>query len=128
MVAALIWGVPGVPITIKGLRAYATLSVSEIWWSVVLTLCIVAFFALIFHRVVNRYTARIATLPEKNYLWQTFPLRGWLLILFMMGLGVAMKHISGIPLQFTAIFYSGLGPMLIAAAARYLKSGFYPAK
>ena len=38
----------------------------------------------------------------------------------MMSLGIALKHIPEIPSAFTASFYSGLGPMLIVAAVRYI--------
>ncbi len=84
VVAAVIWGIPGIIITSKG----------------------------------------IAALPEKVKIWQTFPTRGWILLVFMMGLGIALKHIPGVPSAFTASFYTGLGPMLLLSAGRYLlKSG-----
>lgn len=124
-IAALIWGVPGVMIAIKGVRAYAALPISEMWWMLVMTLGVAVFFYLVFRKIVKKYTARIAALPTRVAVWLVFPLRGWILILFMMGLGVAMKYIPSVPIQFTAIFYSGLGPMLIMAAARFLKLGFY---
>ena len=56
----------------------------------------------------------------KMKIWQTFPTRGWILLLFMMGLGVALKHIPGVPSSFTASFYTGLGPMLLLSSGRYL--------
>jgi hypothetical protein len=53
-------------------------------------------------------------------IWQIFPPKGWILLLFMMGLGIALKYIPGIPMAFTASFYSGLGPMLVVAAVRFM--------
>ena len=50
----------------------------------------------------------------------TFPLRGWILIICMTSLGLVLKHIPHIPTEFTASFYSGLGPMLIWAAGRFV--------
>lgn len=73
-----------------------------------------------FGLIVKRYSSRIAALPERTTLWQTFPLRGWILIFFMSCLGIALKFIPGIPAEFTASFYSGLGPMLIYAACRFI--------
>ena len=75
-----------------------------------------------FSRIVDRYAARIASLPERTTLWQTFPLRGWVLIVCMSCLGIALKFIPGIPAAFTASFYSGLGPMLVYAACRFVSS------
>ena len=49
-----------------------------------------------------------------NELW-------WLLIVCMSCLGIALKFVSFIPAEFTASFYSGLGPALIVAGFRFVK-------
>lgn len=71
-VAAALWGIPGVIITVKGVNAYLSMPLRELWW-------------------------------------------------LMSGTAVALKFIPGIPLEFTASFYSGLGPMLLFASARFLR-------
>ena len=48
------------------------------------------------------------------------PVRGWVIVIFMMCLGMALK-IIGVPVAFTASFYSGLGPALLTAAILFLK-------
>ncbi len=120
-IAAALWGIPGVIITLKGLRAYFTMPQDKLWWLILITAIVLAGFFFMFSRIVDRYSARIAALPEKTSFWQTFPLRGWILIVFMSCLGVALKFITGVPAEFTASFYSGLGPMLIFAACRFIK-------
>lgn len=120
-IAAALWGIPGVIITLKGLRAYFTMPQDKLWWLILITVIVLAGFFFMFSRIVDRYSARIAALPEKTTFWQTFPLRGWILIVFMSCLGVALKFIPGVPAEFTASFYSGLGPMLIFAACRFIK-------
>ena len=92
-----------------------------LWWLILITVLVLAGFFFMFSRIVDRYSARIAALPEKTSFWQTFPLRGWILIVFMSCLGIALKFIPGVPAEFTASFYSGLGPMLIFAACRFIK-------
>lgn len=92
-----------------------------LWWLILITVLVLAGFFFMFSRIVDRYSARIAALPEKTSFGQTFPLRGWILIVFMSCLGVALKFIPGVPAEFTASFYSGLGPMLIFAACRFIK-------
>ena len=37
-------------------------------------------------------------------------------------LGIALRFIPGIPAEFTASFYSGLGPMLLVAALRFIRN------
>lgn len=120
-IAAALWGIPGVIITVKGLKAYLNMPQDKLWWLILITALVLAGFFFMFSRIVDRYSARIAALPEKTSFWQTFPLRGWILIVFMSCLGIALKFIPGVPAEFTASFYSGLGPMLILAACRFIK-------
>ena len=119
-VAGLIWGVPGIIISIKGICAYRMQPSENLWWLLMITVAVLASFFMMFRRIVDRYCSRIASLPSKVQIWHTFPLRGWILLVFMMGLGIALKHIPQVPSAFTAAFYSGLGPMLLISSVRYL--------
>lgn len=119
ILAAIIWGIPGLNITIKGISAYIEQPAGNIWWLLLITTFVLGGFFLIFRSVVGRYAQRIASLPEKVAPWQVFPLRGWLLLAFMAGLGIALGNIQSIPSAFIASFYSGLGPMLLLSAVRY---------
>lgn len=119
-IAALIWGIPGIIITVKGIRAYLSMAPQDLWWLLLITAAVLASFYMMFSRIVDRYSARIAAQPQKTTVWQTFPLRGWILIVCMTCLGIVMKHIPAVPAAFTASFYSGLGPMLLFAALRFL--------
>ena len=121
LIAALIWGIPGILITFKGIRAYYDVPIPQIGWLMILTGFILLMFHRIFRQLVKRYSNHIIALPEKNALWQTFPIRAWIMIFFMMGLGITFKLIPTIPTQFTAFFYSGLGPMLIVSSFRFLQ-------
>ena len=118
--AAIIWGIPGITLTIKGISAYLAQPKSDLWWLLLITLFVLTSFFFIFRKIVNRYSKRIINLPEPNNLLQTFPFRGWFLLIFMMGLGISLRYIPNIPLAFTACFYSGLGPMLILSAIKFL--------
>lgn len=120
LVAGLIWGIPGLIISVKGINAYRIQPSEDLWWLLLITAGVLTFFFMMFRKIVNRYCDRISALPDKVTLWQTFPARGWILIIFMMGLGIALKHIPEIPSAFTASFYSGLGPMLLISAFRFI--------
>ena len=119
-IAAALWGIPGAIIAIKGFKAYLMMPVGRLWWLILITLAVLSGFFFLFRRIVDKYAARIAAQPEKTTLWQTFPLRGWILIVCMSCLGIALKMIPGVPAAFTASFYSGLGPMLVYAACRFI--------
>lgn len=119
-IAAAIWGVPGIILTIKGVSAYMALPVQKLWWLLLITILVLGSFYFMFRSIVDRYSRRISTLPEMVSPLKTFPLRGWILIICMTSLGLVLKHIPHIPTEFTASFYSGLGPMLIWAAGRFV--------
>lgn len=118
--AALIWGVPGIILSIKGIRAYCRMPADELWWLLLITVAVLAGFFFMFRSIVDKYSKRIAGLPEKTTLIKTFPPRGWIMILFFMTLGIVLKLFPGIPEEFTASFYCGLGPMLVWAAGRFI--------
>ena len=120
VIAAAIWGIPGINIAIKGVKTYMLMNPDDLWWLMLITLAISIFFLIIFRRVVRKYSERIASLPDRVMIWQIFPPKGWILLTIMMGLGITLKHIPDVPMSFTASFYSGLGPMLIVAALRFV--------
>ena len=121
LIAAIIWGIPGFIITIKGIRAYTVMPTDELWWLLLITAAVLAGFIFMFRRIVERYCALIAAEPEQTTILHTFPLRGWILIVFMMCLGMALKFMPFIPAEFTASFYSGLGLALIFATVIFIK-------
>ena len=120
VLAAVIWGIPGVNIAVKGIRTYMLIKPDALWWLMLITLIVAAFFFFIFRHVTKKYSERIASLPDRVMVWQIFPPKGWALLVFMMGLGITLKYIPAVPMSFTASFYSGLGPMLILAALRFV--------
>ena len=122
VIAAAIWGIPGINIAIKGVKTYMLMKPDDLWWLMLITLAVSIFFFIIFRRVVIKYYERIASLPDSVMIWQIFPPKGWVLLAIMMGLGITLKHIPDVPMSFTASFYSGLGPMLIISSIQYLKA------
>ena len=122
-IAAAFWGIPGLVITVKGIRAYLTMPSQKLWWLMLISAFVLLSFFMMFRKIVDKYSAHIAALPATTNFWNTFPLRGWILIVFMSCLGMALKFIPFIPAEFTASFYSGLGPMLIFAACRFISNG-----
>lgn len=122
--AALLWGVPGVVILIKGVKAYTLVASSSLWYLFPVTIAVMIGFFFMFRRIVVRYISRIESLPDSDVsLLNTFPPRGWLLMFFMMGLGMVLKHVPNLSVAFVASFYSGLGSMLLLSAARFGQQG-----
>ena len=91
IVAGLIWGIPGVIIAIKGIKAYCIQPSENLWWLLMITVAVLTAFFFMFRRIVDRHCDRIAALPDKVSIWQTFPTRGWILVVFMTCLGIVLK-------------------------------------
>ena len=76
---------------------------------------------MMFRGIVRKYAERIHNLPgPKESVFKTFGLKGYLIIAFMISLGISLKYIPGIPDSFFAWFHLGLGLGLLSAGIRFL--------
>ena len=128
LMQVLVWLAPGIVITRKGIMALLTVAETHpgrVWWLVAIAVTVVVLFSLMFNNFIKRYTVRILSFPErKKSLFAFLDLHGYILITFMMCLGIALKYIPGLPAEFIAGFYPGLGLALSIAGVRYLVSWF----
>ena len=118
----LMWTAIGTKISITGISSYCKLgAIPALWWMIPLSVLVFAGFYMMFTGVVRKYSARIHALPgERESVFKTFGLKGYLIIAFMISLGIVLKQIPGIPYSFFAWFYCGLGPGLLSAGIRFL--------
>lgn len=119
---AIVWGAPGIKVLVTGIQSYLAVWPSKIIvWLALGTVAVLFGFNWMFSRIVRRYSDRILSFPEnKKSILVFLPLRGWILVIFMMCLGISLKFIPGIPTEFFASFYPGLGTALIVAGATFL--------
>ncbi len=126
LMQVLCWLAPGIKILVTGIKALlqvGTENPERIWWLALIAIAVMVAFSAMFHKFIIRYTKRILGFTErKKSLFAFFDLRGYILIFFMMGLGISLKLIPGIPSEFFAGFYPGLGAALSIAGIRYLAS------
>ena len=108
-------------ILVTGIQSYIAIWPSKSTpWLALGTVAVLAGFLWMFSRIVRRYSDRILAFPEeKKSILAFLPVRGWILIIFMMCLGISLKFIPGIPTEFFASFYPGLGTALIVAGATF---------
>jgi hypothetical protein len=121
-VNGLLWTAIGTKITITGVSHYLLVDRPQnLLWMIPLSFLVFAAFYRMFTGVVRKYSARIMSMTEeKTSIFRTFSLKGYLIIAFMISLGIGLKHIPGIPSNFFAWFYCGLGPGLLSAGIRFL--------
>lgn len=120
LVNGLLWTAIGIKITITGVRYYRMSEVVP-WWCFLLSAAVFAGFWSMFTGVVRKYTERILAMPEpRTSVFRTFSLKGYLIIAFMITLGIVLRRIPQVPDSFIAWFYCGLGPGLFSAGLRFL--------
>lgn len=117
----LLWIAIGTKISITGIRHYLSTPEEKLWWMIPLSVLVFLGFYVMFTGIVRKYSERIQALPgPKEPIYKTFNLKGYLIIAFMISLGITLKYIPGIPDSFFAWFYMGLGPGLLSAGIRFL--------
>lgn len=114
----LLWSFASFKILNKGIPAIIA---HHGWVVIVLAIVVLAGFIMMFNKVSDKYRDRILSLEgEKFPFYKFMPLKGYILIAFMMSLGIIAAHIPGMPPEFFAAFYPGLGCGLAFGALKYL--------
>ena len=120
LVNGLLWTAIGIKILLIGIDYYGRLE-SILWWYFMLSVVVFAGFWFMFTGVVRKYAARIMSMLEpRTSIFKTFSVKGYLIIAFMITLGMVLKKIPQVPDSFIAWFYCGLGPGLLSAGIRFI--------
>ena len=120
LVNGLLWLAVGTRILLIGIDSYRGLENIRSWY-LLLSAVVFAGFYRMFTGVVRRYAARILSMPGlRTSILKTFSLKGYLIIAFMITLGIFLRRIPQVPDSFIAWFYCGLGSGLISAGIRFV--------
>lgn len=124
----IIWLIAGVNVVRIGVLTWAALDATTIWIiaGCVLTL---AAFSMMFVKMVFKNVRRIRQIPaERRKVWNCMPLKSFIIMVFMIALGVTLRSMPQVPREFVAFFYVGLGTALSVAGVVYLSYIFAPHK
>ena len=128
LMQVLCWLGPGIKVLTTGIQALLYVNTTHperVWWLMLIAIMVTITFSLMFNNFIKRYTARILNFPErKKSLFAFFDAHGYIMIAFFMCLGIGLKFIQGMPVEFFAGFYPGLGTALSIAGIRYFISWF----
>ncbi len=121
LTAGLLWGIAGI---ILWRRAVEWLTAEDTGLALLLLAIGLLSGALIarfkFRRLVLKNIERIYALPERGNLFAFQTGRSYALIVFMMGLGIALRH-SAFPKPYLAVLYVGIGTGLLLASLSYYR-------
>ena len=120
LVNGILWSAIGTKIALTGIGAYQSLPAIP-WWYYLLSVLVFAGFYVMFTGIVRKYAQRIESMPEpKTSIFKTFSVKGYIIIAFMITLGITLRRIPQVPDSFIAWFYCGLGPGLLSAGIRFI--------
>lgn len=114
LIACFVWTAAGFNILRIGIMAYSSyLSLLNI----ILSAAVFGIFQyFIFGRLVKKHTKRISDYEEeKHFFLKFFDLKSFIIMAFMMIVGIYLRTSGLGPERFIAVFYSGLGAFLFLA-------------
>ena len=123
--AGVIWLAAGVNVVRMGVLTWADLG-----WScsagmlIGLVLTFMAFGAMFF-KLSQKNVKRIHAMPaEQRQFYNFMTMKSYLIMIFMISLGVYLRHNPAVPRSFISFFYVGLGSALSLAGIVYFVSLF----
>ena len=119
LIAGIVWAIAGFNIVRIGLVAYQG---NLTWWRGLLSVAVYAAFQLfIFGKMVHKHTDRILHYEEERQnFFRFFDARSYLIMAFMMTLGIGLRVSGVVPNGFIAYFYTGLGLSLLTAGVLFV--------
>lgn len=123
VIAGLVWLAAGINILVIGLNAYgeSLAAGAPLVWMLLGSVAIFAAFGAMFARIVRKHTARINGYgQEKQPFWRFFDKGSYIIMIFMMTLGISLRTFHLVPDWFIAFFYTGLGLALALAGVGFL--------
>ena len=114
LIASIVWVIAGFNVLKIGITCYINyVSIINITASLII---FSLFWFLIFKKLVNKHTDRIKNYKkEKQFFLNFFDLKSFLIMFFMITLGIIIRKFNLLPEKIIAIFYSGLGTSLFLA-------------
>lgn len=102
LVNGLLWSAIGTKIALTGICAYMDLPIIH-WWFFLLSALVFAGFYVMFTGIVRKYAERIEAMQEpRSSIFKTFSIKGYIIIAFMITLGITLKRIPQVPDSFIA--------------------------
>ena len=126
-VAGVVWLLAGLNVAVLGVRAAIDMrGVAAIVFLALAGGAIAIFCAFhsMFSKLVQKNAQRIADLDgDRHHVVRFFDRKSYLMMAFMMSLGIGMRAAGIVPNWFIAFFYTGLGLALSLAGASYIARG-----
>lgn len=121
LIAGVVWTIAGFNILKIGIMSYA--GYIHILNLVCSSIIFLMFWVFIFNKLVVKHTTRIAGYEEeKKYFWNFFDISSFIIMAFMITVGVSIRSFNLLPNVIIAVFYTGLGLALFGAGIKFMKN------
>jgi len=119
LIAGIVWAIAGFNIIRIGLIAYRG---NLTWWHGLLSAAVFGAFQLfVFGKMVQKHIDRILQYEdERQNFFRFFDTRAYIIMAFMMTLGIGLRVSGVVPNVFIAVFYTGLGASLLLAGVLFI--------
>lgn len=118
LIASIVWLIAGINVLKIGLQLYIPyVQFINIALSIIVFLL---FWLKVFNPLVNKHTLRITSYQaSQQFILKFFDKKSFIIMAFMITLGVTIRVFHLAPERFIAVFYSGLGSALTLAGLKF---------
>lgn len=120
LIAGLVWIIAGVNILRIGVVTWLTDSQSWLFKICESTVIFLLFFNLVFRKLFAKHSKRIGEKRDKHCPFSFFDVKGWIIMAFMIALGITIRAYHLLPNSFISVFYTGLSSALIITGILFL--------
>lgn len=119
--AGIVWIIAGANILRIGITTWLTNTQGLLFKSCEATVVFLLFFILVFRGLYYKHTRRIEQKKnEKNCPFAFFDAKGWIIMTFMIAIGITVRTFHLLPESFISVFYTGLALALIVTGILFL--------
>ena len=122
--AGVVWFIAGINVLAIGIKTWAEASLHYSYKIVITILVFTLFFFCIFRPLYTKYCKRISQMPSKNHPLSFFDTKGWLIMAFMITLGISVRKFNLLSANFIAPFYTGLSIALSLTGVLFINKWF----
>ncbi|WP_106828231.1 hypothetical protein [Parabacteroides pacaensis] len=123
-IAGTLWIIVGINILRIGLLTWMS---DPHFWLVKIggaLIIFLLFFFLVFRKLYNKHSYRISQKKDKSCPFSFFDKKSWMIMVFMIILGIGIRKFHWMPNAFISVFYTGLSSALIITGVLFLRRGW----
>lgn len=120
LIAGIVWFIAGFNIVRLGLLSYFL--IQSHWYTYISSVIIFILFGMMFLKMSTKHTKRIVSYEDYRPFWHFFDLKAYIIMAFMMSMGIGFRMLGIFSNIFVAYFYSGLGSALVLAGVVFIRN------